>query len=993
MTRYLDSIYIAKHSTRRWLLALYSLLRSSALSLVTCTLSSVRCFEAGVAFKPIITKIKSGWYRIGLLGFILLGGCAGLPSTVGDLYNSGLSLENKEHPPVSTAEVVEYYRHYLEVSNNPSLHPRSMKRLADILMFEGEQGVTSEHAVNIVRGEKALRASLVLYKDLQKRYPQQPGNDQVLYNQARIYDLLNQPKQAVHSLNRLTKTYGKSRYRVEAQFRLGEIYFVRRDYAHAEKAFNYIVKQASDSVYYEKALYKSGWAQFKQKKHQQALTQFSILLDRYHRAGKIDEVRLAPDISRSDKELLQDVIRVTNLCFSYLDGAKSVANLFRKMGRREYEPLIYSELAAYYLQKNRITDAAETLLTYVKGNHESDLAPKFHANAVVIYQQGNLHNLARETSIVFVNRFGVASKYWQSRTKEQQAIYKPLLEQYIKELAFYFHAAARKKPISKSDAKKQYETAAKWYQLYVDSFPKNKDSAYIYFVLGESRYEAGHYQRAINAYETSAYDYPEHENSAEAGYAAIVTYQALIPTLAKNKRDDGHKNSIKSALRFIDNFPKDKRVEPVMVRTADALFALRDYNKAAETAKDVLDRKSFKDKKLRHTAWTILGHARFELGQYQDAEKIYALLLDNTPKKDSQYSALLERYTASIYKQAEENREDRAYQKAAYLFLQVAEHTQDQTVKATAEYDAATMFIRMSDWNRAIVILESFRVSFSGNKKYSRGVNEKLALSYQNTGQGAKAAKEMLVLASSYGDKTFRREMMLTAAQMYDQDNLPARAAKQYKQYIKQYPVPLTQAVEARYYLAQYYQEQEQLKSAQYWYKDIIKAHKRYKKYQSPRSHYLAALASLKLALTVKQKYDLADLKGSLKRDLARKKKLMKQTIRAYEQALDYNVAGIQTLANYHLGEIFNEFARTLLGAKRPKGMDDEVYEQYVLLMEEQAYPFEEKAIEIHTANALRTKYGVYDEGVKKSFVALKKLLPVRYSKDEKLFSYVLPEK
>jgi len=58
--------------------------------------------------------------------------------------------------------------------------------------------------------------------------------------------------------------------------------------------------------------------------------------------------------------------------------------------------------------------------------------------------------------------------------------------------------------------------------------------------------------------------------------------------------------------------------------------------------------------------------------------------------------------------------------------------------------------------------------------------------------------------------------------------------------------------------------------------------------------------------------------------------------------------------------------------------------EQYNVLLEEQAYPFEEKAIEIHEINTRRVNKGIYDQWVKNSFAALSKLRPVRYAKNEK---------
>ena len=115
----------------------------------------------------------------------------------------------------------------------------------------------------------------------------------------------------------------------------------------------------------------------------------------------------------------------------------------------------------------------------------------------------------------------------------------------------------------------------------------------------------------------------------------------------------------------------------------------------------------------------------------------------------------------------------------------------------------------------------------------------------------------------------------------------------------------------------------------------------------------------------------------------------MQNAIKAYENAMNYKVAEVTTAATYQIGEIYHDFARALMKSQRPKRLSAEELEQYELLLEEQAYPFEEKAIDIHVANVKRTQDGVYDEWVKKSLQVLGKLQPVRYAKNEKIDSYV----
>jgi hypothetical protein len=76
------------------------------------------------------------------------------------------------------------------------------------------------------------------------------------------------------------------------------------------------------------------------------------------------------------------------------------------------------------------------------------------------------------------------------------------------------------------------------------------------------------------------------------------------------------------------------------------------------------------------------------------------------------------------------------------------------------------------------------------------------------------------------------------------------------------------------------------------------------------------------------------------------------------------------------------------MGSERPAGLSDEELEQYDILLEEQAYPFEEKSIDIHESNVGRIGEGMYDEWVRKSLEKLKALNPFRYAKAEKAEAY-----
>jgi outer membrane protein assembly factor BamD (BamD/ComL family) len=509
------------------------------------------------------------------------------------------------------------------------------------------------------------------------------------------------------------------------------------------------------------------------------------------------------------------------------------------------------------------------------------------------------------------------------------------------------------------------------------------------FLLAETLFDGKQYARAVAEYEKTAYNYPQHNKSAEAGYAALLSYKKLQPQLETQDKQVWQQRAINSALQFSSRFPNDKRVPAVLGNTAEELYALKDYPRAAQTAQTIIQRKDITNPAIRKTAWTVYGHTQFELGAYVESEQAYKNVLKMTSRKDKQYKAIEDRLAASIYKQGEEQRNKGAFAVAATLFLRVGQTVPSSSLRMTAEYDAATMYIQMEDWSKATSVLEDFRRRYPKEKKLQQGVNEKLALTYTKTGQGAKAAGQMLILAAASGDVGYQRDMMWQAAQMYEEAGKSNKAVDVYKSYIKKYPSPLEPAIEARHYVAEYYRKNNQAKEWGYWLNDIVQADRRGGKQRTARTNYLAAKATLVLARPHQLAYQKTKLKIPLKKSLKKKKAQMQNAIKAYENAINYKVAEVTTAATYEIGEIYHDFARALMQSQRPRKLSAEELEQYELLLEEQAYPFEEKAIDIHVANVKRTQEGIYDEWVKKSLGILGKLQPVRYAKNEKIESYV----
>ena len=917
-------------------------------------------------------------------------------TTIAILSKKTVDLEEPKAKPLKRENTAEFYRQFLEAAPPSNMYGDAMRRLADLELQTGQENSASDNKKKVTTSKNKIKTAIRLYETFLETYPNRKNNDLILYQLAKAYELDIQQDKLLSTLNAIVRKFPHSRHIEEVQFRRGETYFILRNYKQAEIAYASILNNHQNSSYYEKSLYKFGWTRFKQLDYKTATKAFIDFLDRKHQQGQLLSDGPSPDISRSDKELLNDILRVTSLSFSYQQGHDSINSFFDLNGKKDYESIIYNNLAELYLEKDRIRDAAVTYLAYSKRYPISSLAPKYHSKAIESYKKGGFASLVLPTKVTFVKQYGVNTTYWKAQNIDAHKSITPLLKQHIRELANHFHAKARKIKHKKNKLRKinpifaqDITKAISWYKLYIKSFSNDKGTEEINFLLGEAHQDAGQYRNAIYQFEKTAYSYPQHKKQQEAAYAALLLYPAIQKSLTGVKQKQWQQTKINSALRFTDAFPTNKYAHSILANTSEELFKIGDYPRAIATASK-LSAATKISKKLFISALLVMGHAEFEMRNYSKSEDAYRVLIKKLPRKHIEYKNIRERLAASIYKQGEIAKSSNKLAIAAEFFLRVGKEIPTSQLRAVADFDAATIYIKLEYWKKAEIILENFRKTHPKNHKLQFGVTEKLALVYTKSGRPLKAANEMIYLANNANHYTRnqRRELLWDAAKIYNENKRTKTAKRILISYVKNYPKPLEPAIEARQLLADFNKKINN-KRHYYWLREIIKADNRGGKERTQRTHFLAATAYMKLTLPLFKAYKSARLTMPLKRSLKKKKNLMRKVVSSYDNAMKYRVAEITTAATYYIAEIYNDFAGALLQSHRPKKLSADELDQYNVLLEEQAFPFEEKAIDIHAANAARVKDNIYDKWVKASIKALSKLNPIRYAKAEKGELYV----
>jgi TolA-binding protein len=263
--------------------------------------------------------------RAVLLCMAIVGfaGCASIPEqgTLAELQNVTADLD-EVYLADSLERAAESYRRYLEQTPESARTPEAMRRLADLQIEQAYGVIGNGEFVEMAAPQVAVQAgspistaqapvapqsvesaaefeqrttsrehlpggtarsdlllpggetevpsagpheAIKTYQKILDNYPNYERNDKVLYQMSRAHDEIGQTDEAMSVMDRLVTDYPYSKFVDEVHFRRGEYYFVRKRYLDAEGAYQSVIDIGTTSSYFELALYKQGWAFYKQE--------------------------------------------------------------------------------------------------------------------------------------------------------------------------------------------------------------------------------------------------------------------------------------------------------------------------------------------------------------------------------------------------------------------------------------------------------------------------------------------------------------------------------------------------------------------------------------------------------------------------------------------------------------------------------------------------------------------------------------------------------
>jgi cellulose synthase operon protein C len=904
--------------------------------------------------------------------------------TLGSLASRSAPVDRSLPVQAAPEDAANSYAAFLRIDGaDPALKAQALRRLGDLRL---EQAATLSAVGDVpdAASQAQAREAVAAYQELLRGYPDYAARDAALYQLARASELAGDPAAAMAALDELVTHYPQGAHADEAQFRRGEVYFSAQRYADAGQAYGAVLAIGPASSFYEQALYKRGWAQFKLGDNAASSHDFLALLDTLLVQG--GQLRDVAQLTRPELELSDDTLRALSLMFAADEGAASLQAALSQRGPAPYESRLYSALGDLYVEKERFQDGAEVYRSFARRQPLDPEAPLLLGKATAAYGKAGFTALVLESKQELVELYGPRSTYWAQRGVNIDPRVSAAVQANLLDLARHHHALAQKQG---GDADR--EAAVRWYREYLDGFDATAEAPATRLLLADLLLEGSRYADAADEYEKAAYNYQNAPEAGRAGYAALVALDKAEPTLPEAARPALRQRAIESSLRFASTFPDHVETPGVLTRTTKQLFDLGDRDRAEAVAQSVLALGPRADAGQQLVAWTVLAHTYFDSSRFAEAERAYGEIVARTSASQPQHAEAVERQAAAVYRQAEVRQAAGDTAGAVQDFLRVAAVAPASPIRSKAEFDAATLLLQTRQWTEAATVLEGFRRAYPQHE-LAADVDRKLAVAYVESGQQAKAAAEFeRVAARETEDPEVRRSALWQAAELQVAAGDRASASRVYAEYVKRHPTPVGPAMDARQTLADLARDANDADGRKRWLEDIIVADRAAGAERTDRTKFLAATASLELARPLDASARAIRLGLPLEKSLPAKRKALEAALGAYSRAEEYGVAQVTTASAFAMADLYRDLGKSLLESDRPPNLDAEELEQYDVLLEEQAFPFEEKAIGIHERNARLAAQGVYDEWVQKSYAELAQLQPGRYARAEVADAPVAP--
>jgi TolA-binding protein len=319
-------------------------------------------------------------------------------------------------------------------------------------------------------------------------------------------------------MDKLVTKYPECPYAPQAWMYIGEYMFDHSKLDRALKAYQAVLNYP-ESEWFDKALYKLAWAQYRLSNPEKAIGSFLALVD-------------LGDRSPQGKSLLEkESIDYIAISFAETDitgekGVERATNFVRRFGDMNKGTQILHRLATIYKEQGRYDMSQKTYRALLKMYPQYQQSPLIESELLTVMEKSSTVEETNIRNQEFFEKYNKKGEWAKAQTdKKVVALADSLASNHLYSAAESFHQLA----LQKNDTL-LYQTAANGYEDFIRSYPDSKRAGECHYNLAEIQFSLGRYERATEEYMAVSRRYDDPKYREMAAWNAIVASQNMLKT-------------------------------------------------------------------------------------------------------------------------------------------------------------------------------------------------------------------------------------------------------------------------------------------------------------------------------------------------------------------------------------------------------------------------------------------------------------------------------
>ena len=790
--------------------------------------------------------------------------------------------------------------------------------------------------------------------------PDHPQAKEYAYQLARLQSIVGASKESEATLEslkgRVASTNAQPKLVKELNFRIGEAAFSQQDYDKAIEEYSALLNQSElpDAEknpqgfdLHTNALYMRAWSYLQLNEFKSASRDFLSLLT-------------LEDFEANNKQMYEDSFRGLVLAVNDAGGMNELQTL---MTAEEIKPIakpFYERMISFYKEEKRWAEIIAAYYQFQEFYPQTKQALAMEEELLEFLEDNDQKASLRDEKARFVE------VYAELAPKKAA--------DYAIELAEYFRSVAQNES-DQDERQSAYEKSLTWYKRFIALFPDYENLGGIQFAYAETLLESGASEEARSVLTQLSKNPKTSKPVAQrAAYLALTSIDSqqgadgeLSPELVSRKRA--------LATAFLKDFPDHPESPQVLGWLLVETFKSGSEQESLELAEQAI--KNYPNTKVALLATEIRADSYFKAEDWQAAATGYEALLRDQPDSEKRQSWAENRIKAyyQLARQAEP-------QKALPLFAKVY-NSNDATLAPAALYEAGVVAEKASP-EQSQQLFEQLLQRYPKHQNID-DARLKLTQLYKRNKEWSKAAALLADASKQIQDPQLRQTADYEIAELYLKSGEGQKAEASLKAYLDKYQQPYGEVAKAQQDLIEIYERSKRFGPALRLMETYVSTNLSSSE-ATPSSRKAAQTYAERLAENDRQVYQSKRITSDLQASFKRKQAAMKRAVQSYNRLLQFNNPESASVAQAGIGDLYAELATALMESPAPPGLNELEKEEYLLILEEQALPLEDRALEAHQKNisALHLRRQ-WNEGIEQSIKSMAKLMPARFDKSEQI--------